>query len=112
MAGVRAFLIVVSLVAACRVGFDPLGAPPGEVAVPPGDAGSCEPAACAAAGGTCAGAVCELIASSENPVSCPAGMPCRLVCNGYRFCRDGAACGDATWCEIDCIGYRACENRT
>ncbi|HUS33354.1 MAG TPA: hypothetical protein VMZ53_32855 [Kofleriaceae bacterium] len=77
--------------------------------MPPGDAGSCEPVACTTAGGTCVGSVCQLVATGETILSCPAGMPCRLVCDGYRFCREGARCNGATWCEVVCIGFRACQ---
>ena len=103
----------VMLFVACRLGFDAGGddtGPTADAAMPPGDAGTCIHAPCAAAGGTCTGAVCQIVSTSENVVQCPAGMPCRLVCDGYRFCRDGARCGGATWCDVACIGYRACQD--
>lgn len=120
----RRSALVAFALGACRLGFEQPTPPDpshgrdaatlGDVAIspgiPPGDAGLCLAPECTAAGGSCAGGVCELVATSENPISCPSGMPCRLVCNGYRFCRAGATCGGATWCEVQCVGYRACEN--
>jgi hypothetical protein len=104
---------------ACRFGFGPWSdddEPIEDARVdaafmqPPGDAGSCEPTACAAAGGTCTGVVCQVVSGDESILSCPPGMPCRLVCDGYRYCRDGARCNGATWCEVACLGYRACQS--
>src|SRR5688572_16804307 len=78
--------------------------------VPPPDAGFCAAPACGAAGGSCSGAVCEIVATGETAAQCPAGMPCRLVCSGYRYCRDGARCAGATWCDVQCVGFRACQD--
>lgn len=116
-AWVRA-LVLVGILGACRFGFDdePLDArrDGGAVAdatrtAPPGDAGVCVDSLCTAAGGSCVAGACELVAIDERFTACPAGMPCRLICEGYRFCRDGASCAETSWCEVACIGYRACQ---
>jgi hypothetical protein len=102
---------------ACRFGFDDgsstddgaTGGTAADARMPTGDAGVCTVAPCSAAGGSCVDGVCEITANDESIAQCPAGMPCRLVCSGYRFCRDGARCGAATWCDVACVGYRACQ---
>jgi hypothetical protein len=56
------------------------------------------------------GAVCQIEATSEAHLTCPSGMPCRVLCNrGDRACRDGVDCGGATRCEVVCGGDRACQ---
>ncbi|HEY5921836.1 MAG TPA: hypothetical protein VIV11_09215 [Kofleriaceae bacterium] len=107
------WVLLLGLLVGCRFGFDP---PPtqtdaltGDARVPSRDAGTCSDTACVAAGGDCVDNVCTIISSSEDPVVCPVGMPCRLICSGYRTCRDGASCGGATWCDVACLGYRTCQ---
>src|SRR5690606_30938726 len=120
---VRWWVAICVLGGACRFGFGDqdraIDAPVASHAdpaadsmrtVPPGDAGLCDATACAAGGGTCVDGACELVSSSEDPIACVPGMPCRLICEaGERPCRDGASCAGAPWCEVSCIGYRACQ---
>lgn len=131
----RRVLVALLGLAACRIGFEDVG--PGRTdsalagdslqpdsdglagpddagldatrSVPPGDAGACLDVACAAAGGACVAGACELVATDELPRACPPGMPCRVLCSGFRFCRDGVTCAGASWCEVRCIGFRACQ---
>lgn len=109
-------LVLVFAAAGCRLGFDQdddsmmMATAPDARTVPPGDAGACEPTACEAAGGTCVAGACERVATGEARLQCAPGMPCRLVCSGYRACRDGASCEGAPWCEVQCIGERACQD--
>jgi hypothetical protein len=119
--GLHLTVAAVLAMASCRLGFGPGDDAPQGVddalpapvdaprTMPPGDAGTCDPVACSAAGGACITGACELVASSEAALACPAGMPCRLVCEGYRFCREGASCAGAPWCEVACLGFRACQ---
>ena len=80
---------------------------------PPHDtpAGPCSEPSCMAAGGSCVGSMCEIVARSEAAAACPTGMPCRVLCvDGSRPCRDGVSCGAAGSCEVRCVGNRACQD--
>ena len=90
---------------------DPIDAPM-TVDAPMVDAfvGLCDPAACGAAGGTCATSLCVIDQNSSAQVQCPAGMPCRVICDSSNSCKDGVVdCGNATACEVLCTGATSCQ---
>lgn len=72
--------------------------------------GTCNPAACAFAGGTCASNVCEISSSGQGAVACPAGMQCRVSCVGSNACKGGVLCSFATTCDVTCFGSGACQD--
>jgi hypothetical protein len=50
---------------------------------------------------------CSVTGSCPNDVTCPANLPCRIVC-GDNACGHKLICGLATSCEILCSGENAC----
>jgi hypothetical protein len=72
--------------------------------------GTCDATACGAAGGTCdAIGECVIDTASSAKVTCPAGMPCVVVCaTGNNACSGGVDCGQATRCAVTCRGTNAC----
>lgn len=93
--------------------------------------GSCTPATCAAAGGTCVAGACEFACGADctnKVLPCPAGSDCRVVCApgactatkcaGGRSCSfqcSARACASASCesarCTFEC-GDEACPNIT
>jgi hypothetical protein len=74
------------------------------------DAITCE-RVCGFAGGTCVGETCRIVGTGTSLVSCPAGVPCEVVCTHLgQPCRDGVRCGHATTCTVSCVGTRACQS--
>lgn len=86
--------------------------------------------------GTCVDGVCVIDCSAPgacpNDVTCPANLPCRVVCgdgscghkincgmstscqvqcNGDSSCQDEIQC-NANRCDVDCIGPNSCKRRT
>jgi len=73
--------------------------------------GLCDPVACGNAnGGVCTNGVCVIDQNAAGQVTCPAGMPCRVICDSNNDCKDGAVeCGNATTCEVRCTGATSCQ---
>jgi hypothetical protein len=71
---------------------------------------ACVAGPCNAAGGACEDDVCVIEQSTEGRVTCPTGMPCRVVCSGMDACRAGVDCGGATTCDVRCVGENACRD--
>lgn len=65
--------------------------------------------------GGCAGDVCVIACGSTQCVgkvlTCPAGMPCQINCNGSEACDEAkAACpGGGYDCKVTCNGFESCE---
>lgn len=61
--------------------------------------------------GTCVNGVCVIDCSTPytcpNDITCPANLPCRVVC-GEHSCGHKVICGLATTCEVQCTGDYAC----
>jgi len=53
--------------------------------------------------------VCDLDNSCAHPISCGDAIGCRVRCTGSHSCNRGIACGTAA-CELICSGDRACTN--
>jgi hypothetical protein len=63
--------------------------------------------------GTCVDGVCVLDCSvpysCPNDITCPAGLPCRVVC-GEQACGHKVLCGLSTSCEVQCNGDYSCKD--
>jgi hypothetical protein len=63
--------------------------------------------------GDCVGGVCVIdcsaTSSCQNDVTCPANVPCRIVC-GHQACVGKISCGQASSCEIKCNGDSSCRD--
>jgi hypothetical protein len=79
----------------------------------PAAPGPCDPARCAAAGGTCTDDVCSFTCTGsvrcEASIRCPSGMPCGVSCVGKDACTRRVECREATRCTIVCDGESACK---
>jgi hypothetical protein len=51
-------------------------------------------------------------ATCNNPIVCPAGFKCEILCTVNNSCRNGINCMDAESCDIECKGQAACRNIT
>ena len=72
--------------------------------------GTCDQVACGNAGGLCALGTCVIDRDTSMRVRCPAGMPCRVICNATDSCKDDFVdCGSATTCEVLCSGNVSCQ---
>ena len=75
------------------------------------DAGTSCAERCPASGGTCEGETCIITCSSPLPCKgnkkCPAGLACRIVCEGKQAC-DKVDCASGTSCSVSCAGDQAC----
>jgi hypothetical protein len=86
----------------------PVG-PPVDSPVPP--VSLCISSTCAVAGGSCVGDRCVIDRDTDNPVTCPAGMPCTVICNAQNACKKGVKCGNATSCIVECTATAACQDK-
>lgn len=63
------------------------------------------------ANGTCIGGVCTIDCSAadscEIGVTCPADLPCRVIC-GDASCSEKINCTMASSCKVDCVGTQSC----
>lgn len=71
----------------------------------------CVQATCSAAGGTCEQGWCVIDSDSNGEVTCPAGMPCTVICDEQDKCKNGVKCGLATSCVVRCTADAACQDR-
>jgi hypothetical protein len=72
---------------------------------------ACVVLACTAAGGTCQSGVCVIDNNLSTGVTCPSGMPCKVICDTSTSCQTGLVdCGEATTCEVICSGTSACQD--
>src|SRR5579862_4484259 len=71
---------------------------------------ACDQTACLAAGGSCSAGTCDIIHNSGNDiVTCPTGMPCKVLCADKNSCQVFLLeCSAATSCELDCEGDGSC----
>jgi hypothetical protein len=74
-----------------------------------GTASACEPVTCASVGGGCFEGTCLIDSDADSVVNCPNGMPCLVICDTLKACRQGVQCNDATECIVACIADSACE---
>jgi hypothetical protein len=98
-------------------------------------AGTCS-SACVLAGGTCSMGQCviDCRTSGCTTATCPAGMPCLVLCTpsgpagggcgsvdcagatsctvscGGGSCQNGVSCGMASSCDVSCSGTSACDD--
>jgi len=117
-----AALLVLMLVAGCRIDFDVIAVPDG-VRDTPLDAVASDSATVDASFGICAvgngngmcpgvcmGDTCVIDCAGAGscllPVACPAGVPCEIRC-GTGACGD-IDCGNARRCLIECSGDGSC----
>jgi hypothetical protein len=63
--------------------------------------------------GSCIDGVCVIDCSAPdsctNDITCPANLPCRVVC-GTRACQGKIFCSLATTCQVQCNGDYACKD--
>ncbi len=71
---------------------------------------TCVPAGCLAAGGSCIGTTCVIVATGATRVNCPPGMGCQVRCETAGSCEQGVSCGTASSCDVRCIGAGACRS--
>jgi hypothetical protein len=96
----------------CVVGSGGAGADAGPPATP--DAGNSAPDAssCPAGCTRCEDDTCvvECIEddSCGDPVVCPPGLPCLVVCEGIGSCAAGIDCSAAASCDLRCTSREAC----
>jgi hypothetical protein len=96
------------LSAACTFSTPIVGS--GNTQGPPPDGAQVDPCvqACAAAGGMCNSGTCEIPVTTTGDVTCPAGLPCHVLCNDNSACDDIVDCSHATSCTIDCAVANTC----
>ncbi|HEY1559150.1 MAG TPA: hypothetical protein VGF94_30220 [Kofleriaceae bacterium] len=64
---------------------------------------------CLTAGGGCVDGTCVITLFANLDVTCPANMPCEVVCAGEGTCSGHRiACAMATSCTIDCAAANTC----
>ena len=59
----------------------------------------------------CLDGVCEWHCPTTGECNCPAGWPCRVICNKDNPCPQPIDCSQATACEIRCEGVESCRSR-
>ena len=93
--------------------------PPADKTVPPPDktvfTDTSPPQCPPVCNGGCPGGVCTITQGTNTTAvpTCPATMPCKVVCNGNKACINGVDCSKATDCDITCdavSGEDACRN--
>jgi hypothetical protein len=70
------------------------------------DGGAC-PASCTRCEGELCVIECLTTNSCFDEVTCPAGMPCQVRCEGKNACSGGVEC-DSLACEVACTGRDSC----
>jgi hypothetical protein len=71
----------------------------------------CLAATCIAAGGSCMNDRCVIDRDNSGSVTCPAGMPCTVICDAQDACKNGVSCGGATSCIVLCTEAAACQDK-
>ena len=78
----------------------------------PGDAGACpsQCTSCDTAQNTCTIDCAQNNGACGDPISCPIGWACNIVCSEANQCNSGISCGVATSCTVACTGRQTCRD--
>jgi len=77
---------------------------------PDAPATTCTQGTCIAAGGSCNGSTCEIVAQNGQTVDCPPTSGCSVSCpNDNQSCRVGMTCGALGDCEFHCTADHSCD---